>query len=186
MSNRDFNPTSGQPGVASAAPPVILPASGPEFRRLDARVIKLWRLTYCITAVVLLLVALIAAVAVGAAFPGRWLWPLAGWLTLASLSVWLVLWYPPRAYDAWGYRIDEKVLETHRGIWFRVIQLLPLSRLQHVDLHRGPLERSFGLTTLILHTAGTHHAILAIPGLSVDEALRLRDHLIAAGGDDAV
>jgi membrane protein YdbS with pleckstrin-like domain len=69
---------------------------------------------------------------------------------------------------------------------FHVAHLLPLSRLQHVDLHRGPLERAFGLASLILHTAGTHEARITIPGLDADEAVRLRDRLVEVGGDDAV
>ena len=158
-----------------------------ELRPLDGRVVNLWRTTHAITAAVLMLIASIIALSLGAGIPGSWPWAVAGWLALLAFCAWLVFWYPARAYAAWGYRIDEKVLETHRGIWFRVIQLLPLSRLQHVDLHRGPLERSFGLATLILHTAGTQHAILTIPGLAAEDAVRLRDQLVAVGGgDDAV
>lgn len=186
MSNGEHNPASLQPPVVSATSPII-PASPPDLRRLDPSVVKLWRLTHAITAAVLMLIASVIALALGAAFPEGLPWVVAGWVSVAALFLWLVFWYPSRAYRAWGYRIDAKVLETHRGIWFRVIQLLPLSRLQHVDLHRGPLERSFGLATLILHTAGTHHAILTIPGLAAEEAVRLRDHLVATGGgDDAV
>ena len=84
-------------------------------------------------------------------------------------------------------RIDGKVLETKHGIWFRIHQLLPLSRLQHVDLHSGPVERSFGLASLLLHTAGTQHASIVVPGLDAREAGRLRDELVAMiGGDDGV
>jgi hypothetical protein len=55
-----------------------------------------------------------------------------------------------------------------------------------VDLHSGPIQRSLGLASLILHTAGTHHATIMIPGLDTVEAARLRDQLVAVGGDDAV
>ena len=186
MSSGDHNPASVEQALASATPPIIA-ASLRDFRQLDPRAVKLWQLTHAIFAGVLMLIASITALALSGAVPKSWPWALAGWAALLGFSVWLVFWYPARAYRAWGYRIDEKVLETHRGIWFRVIQLLPLSRLQHVDLHRGPIERSFGLATLILHTAGTHHAMLTIPGLDAEDAVRLRDHLVAAGGgDDAV
>jgi membrane protein YdbS with pleckstrin-like domain len=48
------------------------------------------------------------------------------------------------------------------------------------------LERAHGLASLTMHTAGTHDAALVIPGLDADEAVRLRDRLVAVGGDDAV
>lgn len=159
--------------------------SEPEFRNLDLRVIKLWRVRHAIASVVLLGMAAIAVLSVGIATE-RWFWPVLGWHLLLILRVVLLFWYPPRSYRSWGYRIDGKVLETKRGIWFRVHQLLPLSRLQHVDLHSGPIERSFGLASLLLHTAGTQHASIVVPGLDAREAARLRDELVAIGGDDGV
>jgi hypothetical protein len=104
---------------------------------------------------------------------------------VALIALWLA-WYPRRAFGAWGYRLDHRVLELRSGVWFRVVRLLPLSRLQHVDLQRGPLERAFGLASLVLYTAGTQEASIAIPGLADAEAVRLRDTLVDTGGDDGV
>jgi len=157
-----------------------------EFHRLDPRVIQLWRATSAIGSVVLLVCVGIGCGFVAAAVPDSWRWLLAGWLALLLVRAVISFWYPARAYRAWGYRLDERVLETRSGVWWHVIQLLPLSRLQHVDLHRGPLERAFGLASLVLHTAGTHTATIVIPGLEAQEAARLRDQLVAVGGDDAV
>jgi len=165
----------------------LAPATAPDsFTPLDLRVIKLWRLTSLIGLGIPLGGSLIVGLIVALTALESVVWILLGWSLLAALCGWLIYWYPPRACQAWGYRIDAKVLETRSGIWFRVIKLLPLSRLQHVDLRRGPLERVHGLASLILHTAGTHEATLVIPGLDADEAARLRDRLVAAGGDDAV
>jgi membrane protein YdbS with pleckstrin-like domain len=169
---------------AEAPAPVAI-ISEPEFRNLDRRVIKLWRVRHAIVSVVLLGMATIAVIGVGLA-TDRWLLPVIGWHLLLLLRVVLLFWYPVRSYKSWGYRIDGKVLETKRGIWFRIHQLLPLSRLQHVDLHSGPIERSFGLASLLLHTAGTQHASIVVPGLDAREAARMRDELVAIGGDDGV
>jgi membrane protein YdbS with pleckstrin-like domain len=156
------------------------------YQPLDARVIKLWRISQAIRSAVWLGLLLLGGLALaGAEAIGL---PAAGvvWLAVFLLRLGLFFWYPTRAYRAWGYRIDGKVLEIRHGIWFRTLQLLPLSRLQHVDLHSGPIERGFGLATLLFHTAGTHQAVLHIPGLDGGEAARLRDQLVAVGGDDAV
>ncbi|MGE0131122.1 MAG: PH domain-containing protein [Blastocatellales bacterium] len=166
---------SGEP-----AHPIIV------FQALDARVISLWRISSLIGFGVLLLSLLVPVVAVGVANPWFSVWLGLAWLALAALAVWFCIWYPPRLYESWGYRIDARVLETRSGRMFQRARLLPLSRLQHVDIERGPLERMFGLASLILHTAGTHSANIRIPGLEASEAVRLRDHLIEIGGDDAV
>ena len=162
-----------------ASPPVL-------YQALDPRVVKLWKIHSGIATAVLLLLATVAVVIVGLGQMVRWQWLIAGWLALAVLRAYFLFWHQQRIYRAWGYRLDGKVLETRHGIWFRQLQLLPLARLQHVDLHSGPVERSLGLASLLLHTAGTHEATIVIPGLDANEAVRLRDHLVVVGGDDGV
>jgi membrane protein YdbS with pleckstrin-like domain len=165
--------------LSQAAPPVL-------YNPLDPRVVKLWRIHSLITSGVLLGVTGIAVVILGLGQVLPWEWMFAGWVALAALRVYFLFWHQQRLYRAWGYRLDGKVLETRHGIWFRQLQLLPLPRLQHVDLHSGPIERSLGLASLLLHTAGTHEATIVIPGLDANEAVRLRDHLVVVGGDDGV
>jgi len=170
----------------SFAPPFLTDPGALEFRPLDRRVIKLWRINSAFGSLVLLVATGVGCGFVAAAKPGWSGWLLGAWLVLFVVQAVLWIWYPSRAYRAWGYRLDGRVLETRSGVWFRVIKLLPLSRLQHVDLERGPLERAFGLASLVLHTAGTHDASITVPGLEAAEAVRLRDQLVVAGGDDAV
>ena len=156
------------------------------FQPLDSRVVSLWRVSSLIGFGVLLMSLLIPVVALGVAEPRLLVWLALAWLAMAAVAVWFCLWYPLHLYRTWGYRIDAKVLETRSGKVFQRTRLLPLSRLQHVDIERGPLARMYGLSALILHTAGTHSANIRIPGLEAAEAIRLRDHLIEIGGDDAV
>lgn len=155
------------------------------FHPLDPRAIKLWRVAEQIAVAVFMLPALLGV------FIGSYLYPtfavlfFAGWGCLTSLWLWHSLWFPPRRYQVWGYRLDNRVLETRSGRLFCTIRLLPLNRLQHVDLQQGPLERIYGLAHLQLHTAGTENASITIPGLAQEEAVRLRNHLVALGGTDA-
>ncbi len=173
--------------------PEMLPAEAAmadrEFRPLDPRAIRLWRTTGLIGSGVLLILLAASALLISFARAGwrPWLMALiAGWCGIAVFLVWYSLWHPPRYYRSWGYRIDDRVLETRSGLIFQNTRLLPLSRLQHVDIERGPFERTYGLSALVLHTAGTHSANIRIPGLDAAEAVRLRDRLIEIGGDDAV
>jgi hypothetical protein len=166
--------------------PDYAPPPVQEFRPLDPRVVGLWRVTDLIGFGVLLLALLMSLWFAIFANLRFWPWLLGGWFALAALCVWYSFWRPPRYYRSWSYRIDDRVLETRSGLMFKRAQLLPLSRLQHVDIERGPFERMYGLASLVLHTAGTHSASIRIPGLDADEAVRLRDHLVEIGGDDAV
>jgi hypothetical protein len=181
----DLPPAVGDLPVGSA-PQLTRDGAGSNTCPLDRRVIGLWQLSNAIGFGVMLLILLVFVLYAGLKIRGTLQWQLLGWAVVGLTCMTLGLWYPHAAYGRWGYRIDHRVLETHHGVVFRVSQLLPLSRLQHVDLHRGPLERSFGLASLVLHTAGTHHAVITIPGLDADEAARLRDLLVEVGGDDAV
>jgi uncharacterized protein len=184
----DSGSESLQQDSGSQAPPP-LPQAPPElsdFLPLDRRVVNLWRLNYAIGSAIILAVLAIPLLFLAANNPGILKLGVAAWILVAIYRIVLTMWYPPRAYRAWGFRVDGKVLETRSGVWFKVIQLLPLSRLQHVDLHRGPIERSFGLASLALHTAGTVQSTIVIPGLDAAVAAKLRDQLVAIGGDDGV
>ncbi|QDV65020.1 Bacterial membrane flanked domain protein [Crateriforma conspicua] len=79
---------------------------------------------------------------------------------------------------SWSYRWTDDVFELGHGVIWRQSVSIPISRLQHVDIHRGPLERRAGLATLELHTAGTRHASHRLPGLEHADAIQLRDELL--------
>ena len=100
-----------------------------------------------------------------------------GPLIAAALLIllYLVLWAPPRRYRAWGYAMDPDELQVRRGVWTRVQTVVPLDRVQHIDVTRGPLEKMFGVATLVVHTAGTHNSIVTVPGLAPERAAEIRD-----------
>jgi membrane protein YdbS with pleckstrin-like domain len=59
--------------------------------------------------------------------------------------------------------VDARGLEIRRGVFWRSVVNVPRSRVQHTDVSQGPLERSYGLGTLIVYTAGTDHAQVNSP-----------------------
>jgi membrane protein YdbS with pleckstrin-like domain len=52
--------------------------------------------------------------------------------------------------------------------------------MQYVDVYAGPVDRIFGLAKVQLHTASARSDAY-IPGLSPQEAARLRDRLASRG-----
>lgn len=95
--------------------------------------------------------------------------------TIAGLAILAAALLPRRRYRAWGRAIMDDELHIRHGVWTRVRTVVPFGRVQHIDVAHGPVERAFGLATLILHTAGTRGAAVPLPGLAQDDAERMRD-----------
>ena len=114
------------------------------------------------------------------------LWILAGALygvlaVLVALASYGWAWYLiGRNQRSWKYAEREDELLITHGVMFRELVVVPYGRMQFVDVTAGPLERAFGLATVELHTA-TPATDATIPGLTPDEAARLRDRLSALG-----
>ncbi len=99
---------------------------------------------------------------------------------------WLTHCWPPIAYRHRSYRVNNHRIEIRKGVLWRTILDVPRSRVQHTDVNQGPMERKYGLAHLIIHTAGTTSANVTLEGLGHETAVRIRDHLVSTGGDDAV
>ena len=106
-----------------------------------------------------------------------------GAFVLAALAAFVL---PPRRYRAWGYRMDEDELRIGSGLLIRTEAIVPFGRVQHIDIVRGPLQRHYGLGSLVLHTAGTRAASMLLPGLEITEAERMRDHIRSKIREDLV
>lgn len=93
-------------------------------------------------------------------------------------------------YRIWGFEVEEDSLYIRRGVITRVRTVVPFVRLQHVDTQRGPIERTLGLSSVVVYTAGSRQADVSIPGLTVDEAddlqERLRELAIESEHEDAL
>ena len=98
-------------------------------------------------------------------------------IPLLVLLLYPVLVAPGRRYRAWGYAMDADELRIARGVWTRIETIVPLARVQHVDVSQGPIERTFGVCRLVLHTAGTMHSRVVLPGLARASAEALRDEV---------
>jgi len=85
-----------------------------------------------------------------------------------------------RNLRSWGYvERDEDLLVTH-GAMFMKLTIVPYGRMQLVDVEAGPIERSFGLVSVKLHTAAAT-TDAKVCGLTPDHAGALRDRLTALG-----
>lgn len=103
------------------------------------------------------------------------------WLLAASAAALagalLGAWFGWRRHRLTFWRLDAQSLGVRRGHMWQSESHVPISRVQHLDLRRGPIERAAGLATLIVHTAGTRMNTVAVAGLAHADAEHLRDLL---------
>ncbi len=149
-------------------------------RPVDPAVIRVWRwhglgLTAALTAPLALL----------SLVEGRYLWPALPALALMAglLATWL---WPPAAYRHLRYRVDDVGIVIRQGVFFRSHIALPRVRIQHTDVSQGPLQRRYGVATLKFYTAGSRHTKVELPGLAHQDAVELRDALLAEGRESGV
>ena len=157
--------------------------------QLDPRSIRLqqvggWVFTGIIGAISLV-VLLITWIANGPTLRG-FLIRAAFWTAGVGLLAWHSHRWPAIDYRHAFYRLDDRGIEIRRGVYWRAVITVPRSRVQHTDVSQGPLERSYGLGTLVIYTAGTEHAKVSLSGLEHARALRIREHLLPNEGNDAV
>ena len=77
-------------------------------------------------------------------------------------------------------------LLLRRGVIWQTETFVPRPRIQHTEVHEGPVARRFGIATLKIFTAGSQVGELAVAGLPRESALALRDRLLGRDGHDAV
>lgn len=130
-------------------------------------------------------IAVVAGLAAGiglAVVEGPW-W-VGAVLTVATIGPGVV--FARLQWRSWRWHDGPLALELRHGVLFRESSYIPYRRIQQIDLEHGPLDRAFGLTQLVVHTASAT-TDAHIPGLSADDATRLRHHLLErAGVDDIV
>ena len=104
---------------------------------------------------------------------GGWPFLLSGVLLVAAAAATVGL--PHLRYRYWRYALRPEELYLERGVFNRVRTVVPLRRIQHLDVSQDLFEREFGLGKLVVHTAGGRSSDVAVPGLRYETAERLRD-----------
>ena len=99
-------------------------------------------------------------------------------MAAVALLAWLAQKWPAIEYRHFRYRVDALGIDIRHGVVWRRVISVPRSRVQHIDVAQGPLERRYGLSSLSIYTAGTEFAKVDLPGLKYSRAVQIRDHLL--------
>jgi hypothetical protein len=139
---------------------------------------RCFRLSSCLAGGMFGLLFGVAPAAVSAFVDGPTAWHAAWALGVVAACLALALWRARLAFRYTRWRLDGDALRVRRGRFWRSEVLVPRARVQHLDIERGPIERRFGLATLVVHTAGTRLNAVRQPGFDEDAATQLRDALV--------
>jgi membrane protein YdbS with pleckstrin-like domain len=96
-------------------------------------------------------------------------------VALALIAITAVVVAPQRIYRRLRYGLTDRLLQVVRGWLFHTDTIVPFVRVQHLDVTRGPVDKLFGTSTLVIHTAGTRNSIVTVPGLAPGRAAEIRD-----------
>jgi hypothetical protein len=108
---------------------------------------------------------------------GQLWWILGGGMFLALLLVTL-LFTANKSFQNMGYALRKHDLVFRKGWLFEKLHIIPLKKIQHCQVKRGPLERRYGLASLKIFTAGGTGADITLSGLRQEDAERLKDWLV--------
>ena len=187
---------TGNPGPAveakpeppvTEAPALVSMIDGEE-HPVDPRSVKVARVIgLLVTSLVAMApLIIITIVLVVGGLPGAlYLALLGGWLLLAASALSIAYTWPAARHKRLRYLVDEGGLRIRRGVFWRSVIWIPISRVQHTDFTQGPVQRHFDLATLTVHTAGTAGASISLAGLEHTVAARLCDHLRPDRATDA-
>ncbi len=156
-------------------------------KRLDRRAISYWTLKrFFVTMIIILLVGmnfhdLILYFGSGGIF--KFLIGL-----LLSIPIVVVLAYISAkiSWSNFEYDLTDSEFKQESGIIHRSSIFIPYDRIQTVDIERGIFARLFGISDIIITTAGVGESrwnqragIGRLPGISQDEAMALRIEIMS-------
>lgn len=141
-----------------------------QFKPLDSR----YRQAYMMG--MLLIYVLLAVLAALLFLTGRtWVFLLAECAVAVAAIVNLSV--LPKALRFKGYAFREHDLSFRSGIFFPKLTTVPYVRIQQISVSRNPLSQLFGLCSLDVVNGAQQFAALRIPGLTEEDADRIKTFL---------
>ncbi len=172
-------------GAPPVNPEVDRPSTFDDLNELAPQIVKIWRLKTGAWLGVLAIIFLVVDIVIF--FDSEKSLPfgvLPGLVVVIGLV--FTLWIPRLRYRYWKYALRPTELVLIRGVFNRVHTIVPLRRIQHLDVSQDLFEREYDLGKLIIHTAGTRSSDVVLPGLNIAEAERLRDEMKKVITDEAL
>jgi membrane protein YdbS with pleckstrin-like domain len=97
----------------------------------------------------------------------------APWVVVAVAVVGVIV-VPTMRAARWRWRLDDEELDLRRGTITELRTIVPVARIQHVDIKRTLPAQIAGVAAVVVHTAA---GTTEIPALTEADAANVRDRL---------
>ena len=125
------------------------------YEKLDKNAILPWRIRRGISFIFLLIIVGVGLLIMNNVGPdnkyNKYMYISTGLLLLYKL-IGIVI-YPIIEYKQWRYAITEDKVEIRHGIFFVTTTVIPIIRVQHITISRGPIYRKLGLSSVKIFLA---------------------------------
>ncbi|EUJ30756.1 hypothetical protein MFLO_10159 [Listeria floridensis FSL S10-1187] len=143
-------------------------------KKLPEKIKIVWRISYGITGLILLLFAIGLAITFAVTKVSLWFSTI-GFALVLVYFIFIYAFIIPFRWKRWSYQIRHDEIEIQHGIIFRSRVLIPMIRIQHIETSQGPLLRRQNLVELSITTAAGAKVIEAVEATESDE---LREHIL--------
>ncbi|MFA9398037.1 MAG: PH domain-containing protein [Clostridiaceae bacterium] len=148
------------------------------YQRINPSAKKVWIINGVISSIILFILALVVY-----HFSKHYVsfWP----FVIAGMSSFLFIFiHPFIEYKQWSYKITEERVVYNHGIYYKKKSIIPISRIQHLDISQGPIQKIFKLSSVKIYTAGMAHEIVAISTSKAEEIVDNLNKFVLKVDDD--
>lgn len=109
-------------------------------------------------------------------------WPIWIFGVLAAAALFLVLLsvaFTKAIFRNKEYALRDQDILYQSGLFWKKFTVLPFRRIQHAEVHQGPLDRMFDLAKLRIYTAGGSSSDMSIDGLHIKTAQSIKHFILS-------
>ncbi|ACD51441.1 MULTISPECIES: PH domain-containing protein [Clostridium] len=147
--------------------------------KLHKNAIKSWVISRSIGTILFLFISLTAFYIMKSKFEIHWVIRNEKYILLAVgiiglLSIIDVIVNPIIEYKTWVYELTSDKIDFTQGIFTKKRTIVPIIKIEHIKINRGPINSRLGLANIEIFTAGGSHEI---PNIEVKVAEEIGEYL---------
>ncbi|NFG22328.1 hypothetical protein FDB23_11475 [Clostridium botulinum] len=148
-------------------------------KKLHKNAIKSWVISRSIGTILFLFISLTAFYIMKSKFEIHWVIRNEKYILLAVgiiglLSIIDVIVNPIIEYKTWVYELTSDKIDFTQGIFTKKRTIVPIIKIEHIKINRGPINSRLGLANIEIFTAGGSHEI---PNIEVKVAEEIGEYL---------